>query len=407
MTNQSWKRNRKLLLGITGGIAAYKLPELARAFVRREWKVETILTEAAERFVTPFTFSVLTGQRAWTEKDFLSDDRGVEIPHIKLAQNCEVLAIAPCTATTLSRLATADGSSLLSATVLATRAPVLLFPSMNTDMWFHPGVQDNCEQCIRKGYTLIEPGQGQLACRDEGKGRLPDLDVLEEEILKAVCPKKDMEGMKVLVTAGPTHEYIDPVRYLSNPSSGKMGFALAKAAWYRGAEVTVVSGPVPERPPYGVRTVHVVSAEQMLEAVLEEAQSADVIIKAAAVGDYKAASPSGQKMKRTGEKISLELAENPDILAELAKKRKDGQILVGFAAETQDIIDNASKKLAKKGADLIAVNDVNAPGCGFGSDRNEVTVLDAKGILSRISGSKEEVAELLWDLALERCARLS
>jgi len=391
------------LLCITGGIAAYKIPELVRAFSRREWDVEIILTEAAERFVSAFTLSVLSRHKVWTEADFLSNDRGFEIPHIKLAQICDAFAVAPCTATTLSKLAAADASSLVSAAALATRAPVLLFPSMNTDMWNHSGVQQNCQKCREYGYVIVEPDQGQLACREEGKGRLPGTEIIEEEVLKAVCPmKRELDGLKVLVTAGPTHEYLDPVRYISNPSSGKMGFALAKAAWYRGAEVTVVTGPVTVKPPHGVRVVPVVDADQMLDAVLRESERADIIVKAAAVGDYKAASRSSHKIKRNNEPMNIELFPNPDILAELGKRRRKGQLLVGFAAETQDLVQNASTKLSSKGIDLIAVNDVTAPGKGFAGDTNEVTVLDSSGIISCLAGTKDDVAEGLWDVISDR-----
>ncbi|MFP4481326.1 MAG: bifunctional phosphopantothenoylcysteine decarboxylase/phosphopantothenate--cysteine ligase CoaBC [Thermovirgaceae bacterium] len=407
MAKTDWKSHRNLLLCITGGIAAYKIPELVRAFSRREWKVETVLSEAAERFVSPFTLSVLSRQKAWSEADFLSNERGYEIPHIKLAQNCDALAVVPCTAATLSSLAAGDASSLIPATVLASRAPVLMFPSMNTDMWLHKGVQQNCRKCREYGYNIIDPDQGQLACKDEGKGRLPEIEIIEEEILKAVCPRKELEGRKVLVTAGPTHEYLDPVRHISNPSSGKMGFALARAAWYRGADVTVVSGPATVKPPHGVRIISVVTADQMLDAVLKESEKADIIVKAAAVGDYKAAFLSAQKIKRKSGPMTIELVPNTDILAEVAKKRKKGQILVGFAAETQDLVQNASSKLSSKGIDLIAVNDVNTPESGFAADKNDVTVLDASGTVSCFSGTKDHVAEGLWDVITDRWPKQS
>jgi phosphopantothenoylcysteine decarboxylase/phosphopantothenate--cysteine ligase len=402
MTKAGWTRHRNLLLCITGGIAAYKIPELVRAFSRRDWDIEIVLSGAAERFVSPFTLSVLSGKKTWSDEEFLSDERGFEIPHVKLAKNRDVVAVAPCTAKTLSRLAHGDASSLISATLLATRAPVLLFPSMNTEMWLHEGVRENCRKCQEHGYRLIDPDQGELACKDEGKGRLPDIDVIEQEILKEVCPNKDLKNLKVLVTAGPTHEYLDPVRYLSNPSSGKMGFSLARTAWYRGAEVTVVTGPVSMKPPHGVRFIPVVTADQMRDAVLKESEKADIIVKAAAVGDYKASGRSPQKIKRNSGPLTLDLIPNPDILAELGKKRKKGQMLIGFAAETQDIIENASSKLASKGIDLIAVNDVNAPESGFAADTNEVQVLDASGVVSCISGTKDDVAEGLWDVISKR-----
>lgn len=402
MTMPEWKRGKKLLLGITGGIAAYKTPELLRSFVRREWDVEIILTEAAEKFVSSFTLSVLAGKRVWTENDFFDDARGIEIPHINLAEKADVAAIAPCTATTLSRLANADGSNLLSAAVLASRIPVLLFPSMNSNMWSHAGVRENVDRCRKLGYKVIEPERGELACRDEGSGRLPSVDVIAEEILKAVCPRKDLEGLKVVVTAGPTHEYLDPVRFISNPSSGRMGFALAKEAWYRGADITVVTGPATVEPPHGVKVIPVVSAEQMYERVLAESADADVIVKAAAVGDYKAATRAGQKMKRRSGARTIELAENPDILAELGKRRSSEQFLVGFAAETENMLENAARKLTGKGADLIVVNDVNAADSGFRSERNTVHVVAAEGLLSSLSGHKDEVAEEIWDIIVAR-----
>jgi len=399
----SWKEKKTLILGITGAIAAYKAADIVREFVKKEWKVYVMMTEGAESFVAPLTFSVLSGNKVFLEKDFLSDERGWEIPHITLSGAADVIAIAPCSASMLHKLAYGDASSLVSATVLASQSPVVVFPSMNSNMWDNKATQRNVEICKDLGYVVVEPEKGRLACGYEGKGRLPSIGVIVDEILKAACPVKNLLGKKVLVTAGPTYEYIDPVRYIGNPSSGKMGFAIAREAWYRGADVTVICGPVAEPYPHGVDVVPVVSAEEMCEATLARAEEADIIVKAAAVGDYRVKEKQLQKIKREGkETLSIELISNRDIAAELGKRKKKGQIIVGFAAETNEPIENARKKLKNKNLDMIVLNDITAPNAGFASDTNSVTLLTPDETLLEISTSKSIVAEKIWDVIYER-----
>lgn len=403
MNTSTWKGKKTLVLGITGAIAAYKTADIIREFVKREWKVNVMMTEGAERFVAPLTFSVISGNEVFLEKDFLSDERGWKIPHISLSDIADVIVIAPCSASTLHKLAHGDGSTLVSATVLASKCPVVIFPSMNSNMWENKATQRNVQLCRDLGYIVVEPEKGKLACGYEGKGRLPSLNIVVDEILRAVCPVKDLLGKKVLVTAGPTYEYIDPVRYIGNPSSGKMGFAIAKEAWYRGADVTVVSGPVSEPYPYGVNVVPIISAEEMYEVVMNNAKNVDIIVKAAAVGDYRVKEKQHQKMKREGkDKLTIELISNKDIAAELGKRKKSGQLIIGFAAETNEPVENAKKKLQNKNLDMIVINDVTAPNAGFRSDSNTVTLLSKEGVLSEISGSKDIVAEKIWDVIRDK-----
>jgi len=391
-----------VLLGVSGGIAAYKAPEILRLMVKAGWAVETVLTEGAEAFVSPLALSTLSGRRVWREEDFLDPERGWEIPHIRLAERASVVVIAPCTANVLRQAAGGEAGTLIGATLLATRAPVLLFPAMNGNMWDHPATQDSARRAAALGYRVVEPEEGELACGTVDRGRLPDPGTILEWTRWSLHPKKDLAGRRVLVTAGPTWEYLDPVRFLSNPSSGRMGYALARIAWRRGAEVVLVSGPVSLPDPVGVRVVRVVSAGEMREACLAEAAGADAIVKAAAVGDYRAKEPADRKRKRTGAGLSLELMENPDIAAELGRGKRPGQILVGFAAETDDLIDNARAKLRAKNLDLIAANDLGSPGCGFAVETNRVRLLALEGEEALLEGTKEEVAEGIWDAVVSR-----
>lgn len=396
-----WKSNSKILFGVSGGIAAYKTPDIIHGLVKCGCEVETILTKSAEEFVSPLVLSTLSGRRVWRDEDFLSAEMGWKIPHISLTAWASVFVVAPATANALRICADADASSLLGAAMLACKAPLVLFPAMNPNMLSNPAVCCAVEKLRKRGHTVVDPDSGLLACGYEGKGRLPANNVIYEHIWKAICPKKDMSGMKVLVTAGPTHEYIDPVRFISNPSSGKMGYAIAKAAWYRGASVTLVTGPCSLMPPVGVNVINVVSAKQMYDACVENAEGADIIIKAAAVGDFKAKTEEPHKIKRgCKDTLTLNLVPNKDIAAELGKIKKDGQILVGFAAETQDVIENAHKKLLSKNLDFIAVNDVLAHDAGFAKDTNTLTVIPKNGEMTKFSGSKDEAAEFLLDAVL-------
>ena len=399
----AWKRARRVLLCVTGGIAAYKIPELVSRLVRLDCEVEILMTRAAERLVSPLALSTLSGRRVWRQDDFLSCERGFEIPHIRLADWAEVVVVAPCTANTASDLAHGRGESLIASALLAARGPVLLFPAMNVHMFEHPATQQNLRILSERGVRVVDPAFGALACGYEGKGRLPETDPILEELFRALAPKRDMEGVRLLVTAGPTREYLDPVRYLSNPSTGRMGIAMARTAWYRGAEVKLVLGPVEGTGTlHGLEVRRVVSALEMYDAVMEESDWASCVVKAAAVGDYRARDRSPRKIKREGrETVSIELEQNPDIAAEVGRRKRPGQVLIGFAAETDDLLKNARAKMERKGLDLIVANDVLAPGCGFGADTNTVRVLsrDEETVLS---GSKEEVADGVWDLVAGR-----
>lgn len=393
-----WKSERRILLAVTGGIAAYKAPEIVRTLKQASCDVEVMLSKAASAMVSPLVLSTLTGKRCWVEEDFLSSEKGWEIPHITLADWAEAVVVAPCTAATLQRVATGAADSLIAATLLATRAPVLLFPAMNVKMWDHPATQENIRRCRLMGYHLFEPEAGHLACGYEGKGRLPERDAIVEALWRVLSPRCDLVGKRVLVTAGPTWEFLDPVRYLGNPSTGRMGFAVAQTAWYRGAEVTVIAGPTTVPPPPGVSVRSVTSAQEMFEAVLAEADEAHVIVKAAAVGDFRAAHKVPSKIKRGGaEELVLHLVQNPDIAASLGSRKRPGQVLIGFAAETDDLEANALDKLRRKGLDAIVANDVTAEGAGFASVDNRVTVFYGDGTRLSLAGTKETVAWDLWE----------
>ena len=397
-----WARNKKILLGISGGIAAYKTPELVRAWVKAGCEVEIILTDAARTLVSPLALSTLSKRRAWVNEDLLSDENGWRIPHITLADWADVFVVAPCTANVLRMAATGDSSTLLGAALLACTAPILLFPAMNVHMWENPATKKNARIAEENGCRVIDPDAGDLACGYEGKGRLPSAEAIVDETWAALCPTKDLAGKKVLVTAGPTHEYIDPVRFISNPSSGRMGYALAREARYRGADVTLVTGPSSEPIPPGVRIRRVTSALEMLDVCLDEQKGADVVIKAAAVGDYRAKAYSDQKIKRGDvSEISLDLVQNPDIASALSARKSPGQLLIGFAAETENVEENARRKIEHKGLDLIVANDVSASDAGFGVGTNRVRVYFAdrygKAASDSIFGSKQEVASQIWD----------
>ncbi len=397
----TWKSKKRVVLGITGGIAAYKGPEIVRALVKAGCEVEVVLTGDGERFVSPLVLSTLAGRRTWRREDFLSDEHGWKIPHITLADWADVVVVAPCTAETIANTAQGRGKELLASLLLATRAPVVLFPAMNVNMLANPATADNLETLRERGYTVVEPDSGDLACGYEGKGRLPSPDIILEEMWRALCPDRRLKGKNVLVTAGPTWEFLDPVRFLSNPSTGKMGIAAARSAWYRGASVDLVLGPVSLSNLYGFRVVPVVSAEDMKKAVLSRSDDMDFIVKAAAVGDYRAASFSGEKIKRSGaDTLRIDLVQNTDIAAALGKKKKPGQTLIGFAAESHDLLKNAAEKIRKKNLDFIVANDITAENAGFASDTNSVRILGADGSMTEYSGTKEDVAEAIWNTVL-------
>ncbi|MDR1137113.1 MAG: bifunctional phosphopantothenoylcysteine decarboxylase/phosphopantothenate--cysteine ligase CoaBC [Synergistaceae bacterium] len=396
-----WARDKKILLGVSGGIAAYKTPELVRAWVKFGCEVEVILTDSAARLVSPLTLSTLIKRRAWRDSDLMSDDLGWTIPHISLSEWADVLVVAPCTANILRAAVCGDSGTLLGAAILACDAPGIFFPAMNSRMWANSIVKENSLKLKERGYRVIDPDSGPLACGYEGKGRLPSAEAIVDETWFSLCRKKDFSGRKILVTAGPTHEYIDPARYISNPSSGKMGYALAAEARYRGADTVLVSGPVSLRAPSGVRAINVTSASEMRDACLAELHDSDIIIKAAAVGDYRAKNFSAQKIKRASRaSVTLDLEQNADIARDIGERKKRRQILAGFAAETENIRENALSKLEEKHLDLVIANDVSSKNAGFASETNSVEIFFSRKYEKppiSVSGSKWETASGILD----------
>jgi len=387
-------KGRKIILGVTGGIAAYKAAELVRELVKAQAEVHVVMTRNAQAFITPLTFQTLSGNPVTTELFNLIAES--EIGHIALADRAEVLVIAPATANIIGKIAAGIADDMLTTIVMATQAPVLLAPAMNVHMWENPICQENIQSLRSRGYHFIDPEAGELACGYEGIGRLAEIPVIVEEI-RALLSPKDFSGEKILVTAGPTEESIDPVRFLSNRSSGKMGFALARAARRRGAEVTLISGPTALPVPPQMRSIAVRSAAQMREAVFNHLESASILIMAAAVSDYRPKQKAPEKIKKSKLETVLELELNPDILAEAGKK-KNSRILVGFAAETENLLQSTREKLEKKNLDLIVANDVTLPGAGFKADTNIVKIMDRSGKVEELPlMTKEDLADRILD----------
>ncbi len=388
-------RDKKIVLGVCGGIAAYKAAELVRLYVKAGAEVFVVMTEAARQFVTPLTFQTLSGNPVHGELFDLIQER--EIGHISLAERADLVVVAPATANLVGKVASGIADDLLTTTLMATRAPVLFAPAMNSNMWENPIYQHNQGKLQKLGYHFLEPATGLLACGWEGKGKLPDPEVILAETRRLLSPR-DLAGQTLLVTAGPTREEIDPVRFLSNYSSGKMGYAIARAAVERGARVLLVSGPTALAAPLGVEFHPVVSACQMQQAVLKLAPSCSVVVMAAAVADYRPAVRSSRKIKKSaGDRLSLELERNPDILAGLGRLAGE-RLLVGFAAETEDLLSNARQKLKEKNLDLIVANDVTREGAGFDVDTNIVRLLYRDGRDEEFPQmSKDDVAGMLLD----------
>jgi len=373
-------RDKQILLGVTGGIAAYKACEIVRLLVKAEAKVQVVMTENATRFVSPLTFEVLSGKPVFVG---MFERNSHPLAHIELADEAELLLIAPATANIIGKIANGVADDLLSTLYLATKAKILICPAMNVNMYAHPAVQENLKKLKTRGVEVLEPESGELACGWEGKGRLPE----PEEILEAceyMLSPKDFAGKKFLITAGPTREAIDPVRFISNRSSGKMGFALAKAAKSRGGAVVLISGPSALKAPLGVRLIKVESAEQMKNACEENFKDADIVIKAAAVSDFKPKIQESEKIKKDDAPSALELERTSDIIAGLGRQKRDGQILVGFAAETEELLKNARKKLQDKNLDLIVANNVARKGAGFDVETNIATLLFRDGKSKRL-----------------------
>ena len=388
-------KGKKIVLGVTGGIAAYKAAEFVRLLVKEGAEVHVVMTENAEKFMAPLTFQTLSGNPVVTDPFALLEN--AEIGHIALADLAELVVILPATANIIGKIANGIADDFLSTMVMATKAPVLFVPSMNVNMWENKALQKNIQTLIGMGYHPMEPGEGELACHWYGKGRLPELNDVVEKI-EDLFSTKDLKGEKIVITAGPTQEPIDPVRFVTNPSSGKMGYALATMARRRGAEVTLITGPVPLPPPRrDIECVQVRSAEEMREAVFGHLAGSSVVIKAAAVSDYRPKVTSEKKIKKGSSDYILALERTKDILEELGKK-KGNRILVGFAAETEDVVANAKKKLLEKNLDFIVVNDVTQPGAGFGSDTNQVKILYPSGQVKDLPlMTKEEVSQFILD----------
>jgi phosphopantothenoylcysteine decarboxylase/phosphopantothenate--cysteine ligase len=383
-----------IVLGVTGGIACYKAVELVRLLVKTGYRVQVIMTRGAMEFVTPLTFQTISGNPVATETFNLTQES--EIGHINLADSADLFVIAPATANVIGKFANGIADDLLTTVLMATQAPVLIAPAMNVHMYENPILQENLRKLRRLGYHLMEPAEGFLACGYEGKGRLPDAEKIAQAI-DSLLKKRDLGSVKLLITAGPSREPLDPVRYISNRSSGKMGYALARAAVRRGAEVTLISGPTALEPPAGARLVSVTTAAEMRDAVIKEFAQCTVIVMAAAVADYRPAMVADRKMKRGKEPVELRLEPNPDILKELSDKR-DGKFLVGFAAETEELTANAEKKLREKNLDMIIANNVAEVGSGFDGDTNIATILDRTGAKRPLPlMSKDELADCIYD----------
>ncbi|MBI3300723.1 MAG: bifunctional phosphopantothenoylcysteine decarboxylase/phosphopantothenate--cysteine ligase CoaBC [Deltaproteobacteria bacterium] len=391
------KRELKIVLGVTGGIAAYKAAEIVRLLVKDGADVWVIMTRNAQEFITPLTLQTLSGNPVSTDTFSLTQES--EIGHIRLADTADLVLVAPATANVVAKLAHGLADDLLTTVILATTAPVLIAPAMNVHMYANPIVQENLRKLASLGYGFVEPAEGFLACGYEGKGRLADPEDIVEEA-RAALTKKDLKAERIIVTAGPNIEPIDPVRFISNRSTGKMGFAMARVAWRRGAEVTLVSGPTSLPPPRGVRFCPVRTAREMQQAVLEHYPRATIVISAAAVADYRPAQVAPQKLKKGEGKFVVELTRNPDILGELGQQKED-RLLVGFATETEDVLQNAERKLRGKNLDMIVANDVTQDGAGFAHDTNIVTLIDRTGRRESLPlMSKDEVAHVVYDRLL-------
>jgi phosphopantothenoylcysteine decarboxylase/phosphopantothenate--cysteine ligase len=389
----SSEKQRVVVLGVTGGIACYKAVELVRLLVKADFKVQVIMTRGAMEFVTPLTLQTLSGNPVATETFNLTQES--EIGHINLADSANLFVIAPATANVIGKIANGIADDLLTTVLMATQAPVLIAPAMNIHMFDNPILQENLRKLRRVGYHIMEPAEGYLACGYEGKGRLPDPEKILGEI-ESLLRKKDLVGEKLLITAGPNREPLDPVRYISNRSSGKMGYALARAALRRGAEVALVSGPTALEAPAGARIISVMTAAQMREAVLKEFAQCSAVIMAAAVSDYRPIAAE-KKMKRGTGPVELRLEPNADILKELGQS-KDGKWLVGFAAETDDLTANAQKKLREKNLDMVVANNVAEEGSGFDGDTNVATIVDRTGAVRSLPlMSKDDLADCIFD----------
>ena len=391
-------KGKTVVLGVTGGIAAYKIANLASMLVKLHCDVHVIMTQNATNFITPITFETLTNNKCLID----TFDRNFQfhVEHVALAKRADVVMIAPATANVIGKLAHGIADDMLTTTVLACTCKKFVAPAMNTQMYRNPIVQDNMKTLAHYGFELIEPATGFLACRDVGEGKLPDPEVLLQYILRELTFEKDLTGKNVLVTAGPTQESIDPVRYITNHSTGKMGYAIARHCMLRGADVTLVSGPTNLDPPPFVTVIPVVSAKEMFDAVTSHAKEQDIIIKSAAVADYRPATVASEKMKKSDNALALDLEKTEDILKYLGEHKKETQFLCGFSMETENMLDNSRAKLAKKNLDMIVANNLKQTGAGFGTDTNIVTLITKKDEQELPILTKDEVAKAIVDKIL-------
>lgn len=390
---------KNVVIGVTGGIAAYKSVDIVSRLKKKDINIDVIMTEGACKFVTPLTFQTIS-QNA-VSVDVFSEPKVWEIQHISLAKKADLILVVPATADIIGKVASGIADDLLSTTIMASKAPVVFAPSMNTNMYSNPIVQENINKLSKFGYRFIEPDKGRLACGDVGRGKLPDTKFISELVESMLYDKKDMKGKKVLVTAGPTCAHIDPVRYITNRSSGKMGYSIAEEARDRGAEVTLVSGPTQLEAPFGVKYVKVDTNKDMLESVLAEFSSQDIVIKAAAVSDYKPKMYSNEKIKKLNDGLSIEFVRDTDILKKLGQIKKN-QVLVGFAAESSRLLENARAKLSKKNLDYIVANNIVSKDTGFASDDNKVTVIAKDGRKFDLEKmSKRKLSRRLFDIINE------
>lgn len=391
-------KGKTVVLGVTGSIAAYKIASLASMLVKMHAGVQVIMTENATQFINPVTFESLTGRKCLVD----TFDRNFEysVEHVALAKAADVFLVAPASANVIGKVAHGIADDMLTTTFLACECPKIVAPAMNTHMYQNPILQDNLKICTSYGMEVIDPAVGYLACGDTGAGKMPEPETLLDYIVKAIAYEKDLAGKRILVTAGPTREAIDPVRYITNHSTGKMGYAIARAAAYRGAQVTLVTGPVELEPPRFARVVPVQSARQMYEAVTAVSGEQDIIIKAAAVADYRPASVADEKMKKKDGELSIQLERTDDILGYLGSHRKEGQFLCGFSMETQNMMENSRAKLERKHLDMIVANNLKVEGAGFGTDTNVVTIITRNQELELEKMTKDEVAHrLLTEIA--------
>ncbi len=389
-------QGKTVVLGVTGSIAAYKIASLASKLVKLHADVHVLMTQNATNFITPITFETLTGNKCLI--DTFDRNFQFDVAHVSLAKKADVMLIAPASANVIGKIANGIADDMLTTTVMASTAPVLISPAMNTHMYENPIVQDNLQKLERFGYKIIAPAVGMLACHDVGAGKMPEPEVLLDWILRKIACKKDLQGKKILVTAGPTQEAVDPVRYLTNHSTGKMGYALARCAMLRGADVTLVTGPTVITPPPFVQTVAVTSAEEMYQEVTKRATEQNAIIMAAAVADYRPATVSAEKQKKQAGDAVLPLSRTKDILAYLGEHKPTGQFLCGFSMETQHMLENSRAKLKRKHLDMICANNLKVAGAGFGTDTNVVTLIQAQKEQELPLQSKEAVGHAILDV---------